>query len=311
MNYVSRSLVLTMLIVLSFVVAVHAQSVSVKGKWYGAGNVEGASVANNYLCEFILEQKGSAVTGEFNYYFRNGYFSNKVKGTFNAATRKLHIQFIPIMYYQTVNTAIGVDCKMEGNFVLKTSRAETTLSGSFTADEFYAHSAPPINIRFTKLLREVPFKTIVEEEIAKQDSSLIKPVESPMQKLQREATTQLNMRVKDVVRILDVSEDSVRVDLYDNGEFDHDSVSLFYNNQLVEYKKQLDTRKPISFKVHVDSIETNNDLVMFAENLGDIPPNSGLMIITDKDHRYEINLTSNYQKNAAVRLRRQAAPQKR
>ncbi len=300
MKYTSSYLLLIALLLCSFVS--HAQSV--KGKWYGTGNVNGAVSANNYLCEFILEQKGSVVTGEFNYYFRNGYFSNKVKGTYNADTRELRVKLIPILYYRNTSTEIGVDCMMTGFFTLKVSRVETSLNGSFVADEFYAHSCPPINIRFTKLLKDVPFKTLVEENIIKQDTVPLPPVESPTQKLQREATTQLNMRVKDLVRILDVSEDSVRVDLYDNGDYDHDSVSIFYNNQLVEHRQELQVRKPISFYVHVDAIETNNDLVMFAENLGDIPPNSALMIITDKNHRYEINLTSNYQKNAAVRLRK-------
>ena len=85
---------------------------------------------------------------------------------------------------------------------------------------------------------------------------------------------------------------------------DYDSVSVFYNNQLVQYKQLLDTKKPIRFFVQVDSVEANNDLVMYAENLGLIPPNSAIMIIRDKDHRYEVPLTSTYQKNAAVRLRR-------
>lgn len=306
MKYISGYLLLFALLLCSFA----AQAQTVKGKWYGAGNVDGSVSANNYLCEFILEQKGSVVTGEFNYYFRNGYFSNKIKGTFNAATRELHIKLIPIMYYRTTNTEIGVDCRMSGDFKLKVSRAETTLTGSFVADDFYAYSCPPINIRFTKLLKEVPFKTLVEEDIAKQDTVRLPAIESPRQKLEREATTQLNMRVKTLVRTLDVSEDSVKVDLYDNGDFDRDSVSIFYNNQLVEHRQELQTRKPISFYVHVDSIETNNDLVMFAENLGEIPPNSALMIITDKNHRYEINLTSNYQKNAAVRLRKTGPPAK-
>ena len=70
----------------------------------------------------------------------------------------------------------------------------------------------------------------------------------------------------------------------------------------------LETKQPIRFYVHVDSIEANNDLVMYAENLGLIPPNSAIMIITDGEHRYEISLTSDYQRNAAVRLKRAYKP---
>jgi hypothetical protein len=43
---------------------------------------------------------------------------------------------------------------------------------------------------------------------------------------------------------------------------------------------------------------------MFAENLGLIPPNAAIMVVTDKKHRYEVSLESNYSQNAAVRLRK-------
>jgi archaellum component FlaF (FlaF/FlaG flagellin family) len=283
-----------------------AQAQTVKGKWYGVGNVSTSSNTNNYLCELILDQKGSVVTGEFNYFFRNGYFSSKIKGTYNADKRQLKLNFIPIIFYKTVDAAMGVDCMMEGIFTLKASRVETTLTGSFISDEAHAYTAAPINIKFTKLLKEIPFKQLVETEIEKQENkdTLIRPAESPVQKLEREASIQLNMRTKELVKELEVSEDSVQVDLYDNGDFDHDTISVFFNGKLVQHQQLLETRKPVSFKVYVDSISTNNDLVMYAENLGSIPPNSALMVITDKDHRYEINLTSTYQKNAAVRLRR-------
>lgn len=291
----------------SFVVSAQAQTV--KGKWYGVGNVSTVSNTNNYLCEFILEQKGNVITGEFNYFFRNGYFSNKIKGTYNADKRQLKLNFIPMIFYKTVDAAMGVDCMMQGTFTLKASRVETTLTGQFTSDDLHTYTCTPINIKFTKLLKEVPFRQLVETEIEKQEKdTLIRPAESPVQKLEREASIQLNMRTKEIVKELEVSEDSVRVDLYDNGDFDHDTISVFYNGKLVQHQQLLETRKPISFKVYVDSLSTNNDLVMYAENLGTIPPNSALMVITDKDHRYEVNLTSNYQKNAAVRLRRAKPP---
>lgn len=284
-------------------VSLHAQSI--KGKWYGVGNVSTTNNTSNYLCEFILEQKGTVVTGELNYFFRNGYFSNKIKGTYNADKRLLKIKFIPIIYHQTVDAALGVDCTMEGEFVLKVSRVESTLTGAFHSDEDHKYTCAPINIKLTKLLKEVPFKTLVENDIELQEKdTILKPMESPMVALQREALIQLNMRTKKVVKELELSEDSVRIDLYDNGEFDHDTVSVFYNGKLVQHKQQLETRKPITFRVYVDSITANNEIVMFAENLGDIPPNAALMIITDKTHRYEVNLSSNFRESEAVRLKR-------
>jgi hypothetical protein len=305
MKCLYKSLCILALVLAHLFAPVSVKAQSVKGKWYGVGNVNITGNTSNYLCEFILEQKGNAITGEFNYFFRNGYFSNKIKGTWNADKRLLKIKFIPIIFHQTVDAAMGVECTMEGEFTLKVSRVESTLTGQFNSDEDHKYVCAPINIRLTKQLKELPFKALVENDIEQQEKdTVLKRTDNPVMKLEREALIQLNMRTKKVVKELEMSEDSVRIDLYDNGEFDHDTVSVFYNGKLAQHKQQLETRKPISFHVYVDSITANNEIVMFAENLGDIPPNAALMVITDKDHRYEVNLSSNFRESEAVRLKR-------
>jgi hypothetical protein len=298
MNFRSRPLFYPLLVCVSMFFSQHLFAQDLKGKWYGVATVEGQPDANNYLCEFLFEQKGSKVTGYFNYFFRNGYFTNKVQGTYNSKTRKLHITTFPILFYKTVNVGTGVDCFVLGDFTFMVSRAESSLNGQFYSEK-YPYTCPPINIKFRKMLKDEPL--LIEKAHVVADTIEKEPFK---EKTIPPAVSLLKMRTKEIIRILDVTEDSVKVDLYDNGEFDQDSVSVFYNDQLIVEKKELGTRIPISFKVHVDSIDENNDLVMFAENLGSIPPNAALMVITDKDHRYEINLTSNYIKNAAVRLRR-------
>lgn len=95
--------------------------------------------------------------------------------------------------------------------------------------------------------------------------------------------------------------DSVKVELYDNGVFDYDSVSVIYNKQLVVYKQQLLTNKPIRFYVKLDTDPSKNEMIFFAENLGLTPPNSALMIITDGENkRTEINVSSDLKHNAVI-----------
>jgi hypothetical protein len=45
-------------------------------------------------------------------------------------------------------------------------------------------------------------------------------------------------------------------------------------------------------------------LIMYAENLGSIPPNTGLLILQDGDDRYEIRFAGDLKKNSAIILRR-------
>ncbi|HWB25151.1 MAG TPA: hypothetical protein VG738_06710 [Chitinophagaceae bacterium] len=327
-----------------FAIVPCASAQNVSGKWYGIGFVEVDQATNNYLCELLLKQEGNTVTGEFNYYFRNGYFSNKIKGTFTLDSRYLYLSLLPVMYNRTVNTLTGVDCPMHGEFSLKVARVGSTLSGNFISDDLHKYTCAPLKVNFKKLLDSDPtLKERVEqmktdtlpEESADQpvaDSNEEKTVTmpppardtapivaaqpqvavplqiAPAKNIAAEAEKKVLLRTNSLERVLDVTDDSVRVDLYDNAVLDYDTVSVFYNRKLVQYKKLLETRAPIRFYVHVDPDENNNDLVMYAENLGLIPPNSAIMIITDSNHRYEVSLTSDYQKNAAVRLRKVGKP---
>jgi hypothetical protein len=104
-------------------------------------------------------------------------------------------------------------------------------------------------------------------------------------------------------RELLVESDSVRLSFYDNGEIDGDSISVFINNELVLSHQGLEA-KAFNIYLHLDSTRELNEISMFAENLGSIPPNTALMIVTDGKNRYEVFLSSSLTENATVELRR-------
>ena len=104
-------------------------------------------------------------------------------------------------------------------------------------------------------------------------------------------------------RELLVESDSVRLSFYDNGEIDGDSISVFVNNQLVLSHQGLEA-KAFNIYLHLDSTRELNEISMFAENLGRLPPNTALMVVTDGKNRYEVFLSSSLTENATVELRR-------
>ena len=104
-------------------------------------------------------------------------------------------------------------------------------------------------------------------------------------------------------RELLVESDSVRLSFYDNGEIDGDSISVFVNHQLVLSHQGLEA-KAFNIYLHLDSTRELTEVSMFAENLGSIPPNTALMIVTDGKNRYEVFLSSSLTENATVELRR-------
>lgn len=112
------------------------------------------------------------------------------------------------------------------------------------------------------------------------------------------APVAIEQRSNTLIRQIPVDHDSVSVTLYDNGVVDGDSVTLIYNKNIVATHQRL-TEKPITFWLKVDR-DASNELVMYAENLGSIPPNTALMVIYDGNKRYELNVSSSNNSNGTV-----------
>lgn len=104
-----------------------------------------------------------------------------------------------------------------------------------------------------------------------------------------------------VIKTIEIENAQVKIDLYDNGEIDGDSISLFLNGRLLMSHKKL-TAQPLSIHLNKEELEESNDLVMYAENLGTIPPNTALMIVTDGKKRYEVRITSDLQKSGTIKF---------
>ena len=97
--------------------------------------------------------------------------------------------------------------------------------------------------------------------------------------------------------------DSLVLTLYDNGDVDGDTVTVVMNGNIIFSKQGLSTRantKTIQISPTADSVK----LVMYAENLGEIPPNTGLLVVMDGVKRYDVRFAADLKSNAAIVLRR-------
>jgi hypothetical protein len=100
------------------------------------------------------------------------------------------------------------------------------------------------------------------------------------------------------------SSDSLQLSFYDNGTIDGDTISMVLNGRMIAGKIKLTTN---AFRITIPTKINQNDsmvLVMHAESLGLIPPNTGLLIIQDGATRHEIRFEGDLQRSSAIVLRR-------
>ena len=114
----------------------------------------------------------------------------------------------------------------------------------------------------------------------------------------------IESRVNELVKTITTSAKDVYVKIYDNGTIDNDTVSVYIDNKLVISKQRL-TEKAITVKLNLDENVSFHELVMVAENLGEIPPNTSLMVVNAGDQQYEVRITSTEQKNAVIHFRKE------
>jgi len=156
-----------------------------------------------------------------------------------------------------------------------------------------------VSIKETKI-SQVQFDTAKTVPVA----VVTKPVEPVKLKDPNQAAADVDKRRIETIQSVYVRSDSLVLTLYDNGVVDGDTVSVLMNGKLLMPKVGLST-KAVKKTVYLtadmpDSIQ----LIMYAENLGSIAPNTGLLVVHDGEDIYEIRFSGDMNKNSAIVFKR-------
>lgn len=257
------------------------------GIWRGKRTqIEGGCYPEYYL-ELQISFSDNAIMGRaYNFYDRDRYTKINFTGKYNPQTKRMVIIENAVLQFNVPFNCIP--CIKTYDLTWSINGIEEALSGEWKGHEMgNATACPPGRIFLTR-----QNQSIFPVEVHQTDSLLL---------LQK--TMKIQQRSKEVVQYLIVDTSLIRIELYDNAEIDDDTVSVFLNNTLLLHKKRL-TDKPIILELTAFP-NTEYELMMYAENLGRIPPNTSLMIITAGKKRYEMRISSSEQKNAVVRFKYQ------
>ena len=94
-------------------------------------------------------------------------------------------------------------------------------------------------------------------------------------------------------------KDTVTISVWDNNVIDGDSISLKYNDDWILTNQSLQ-REKLVFKLPVTSKQ--NEILMLAENLGKIPPNTAAITISDATSTKTFYLQSDFKKSETLKI---------
>ena len=144
----------------------------------------------------------------------------------------------------------------------------------------------------------------INDRVVNVDPIQVIPAQKTEQKqltVKKTIEEEFKIREKVIATDIPITGDSIELSFYDNAEIDGDSISLFLNNKLIFQHIRL-TAAAYTIKLPVSELNETNELVMVAENLGSIPPNTSYMLAIVNNRRYEAMLKSTEETSAVIKL---------
>jgi hypothetical protein len=270
------------LLLLSVLLQAKATGQDINGTWKGNTSPSIWILNSTSVVVEINITHDSVVTGITHAYYNGGQYEHyRINGIYHRSDSTIVFTEDSVISYY-----LGNSKQCFGRYVMRLSKLPGKLQFRGTWNDKKGRrlfGCPTLDILLEKPWQEIEKKNFSTEK---------NDIEDP-----RIAARQTEIQT--LIEIDPIEKDSIRIDLYDNGEIDHDTVSIFLDEKPLALHRMI-SATPIRLYVSMDREKPIQRIRMVADNLGSIPPNTGLMIITTKNHRYEIRLSSDMNKNAAV-----------
>jgi hypothetical protein len=154
----------------------------------------------------------------------------------------------------------------------------------------------------------LPTPALVTTPIEKKESPAVKAKSAPTVEsntiAKKTSTNQekFTSRKNKLQMVIPVSDGaSIELRFYDNAAIDGDSIAIFLNGKLVREHILLGG-EPQIIKINASDLQDDNELVLVAENLGSIPPNTSYLVAEVGRKKYEARLFADEGTSALVRF---------
>ena len=254
------------------------------GIWKGTLTQGPGGCYPQYSLELQINFGQDRITGKaYDFYDKAHYVKMSFTGRYNAQTHRL-----VLIETQVLQSEIPLDCQAciktyDLSYSKKGDQEE--LNGDWKGIFSEKHTLCP------------PGKILLKKALA---SDFPVDIDQSDTLMALQKALHLQPREKELLKTVTLNSPQIKIELYDNAEIDHDTVTVMINNKLLLYRQML-TDRPLTINFNAfPGVEY--ELVMYADNLGEIPPNTALMMVTAGNHKMEVFLSSSEQKSAAVKF---------
>lgn len=278
MNTKSTCLLIFILLALG---PVSLQAQNYFGTWEGTNEYGFGWVKPERVVLELYKENDSTIYGASHLYYRNNKYEHyTVRGKINLQDQTMEVSEVG-----ELSIKLGfLQENRSGVYYLKMTCDDTvcTLKGKWKPKRPILFAAGSINTTYKKGIQKPP---VVKD-------SLVNKPEPP-------AVLQRMPDIQSLIEVENNKNDVINIKIYDNGEIDKDSVSLYMDDDMLVYKEQI-SLTPIEINIPVRRLREISKLKLIAESLGSIPPCTAVMVITIGRKRYEVNLSSDFRKNAVI-----------
>ncbi len=268
------------------------------GIWHGyvTASVNGIPLPNSGLALIVKEQVGDMIAGKGYIYGTDHVdFDGLLDfiGTIDSTTSR--ITELKILKYKEPNKITELCIKY---MTLGYSKKDTTQYLTGRWEGYYIDrdnkSRLPCN----------PGKVYLKKFNPESPDDLMpipKEVFTAIEKDRNEKPTFFNTQLAEPI-VVNVRNTALKLSVRDYLREDNDTVSVYLNRRPV-LSKQLIKKKPITLSLRLYKGSELNELVLYAENLGLVPPNTSVLTIDDGETKQNLVIRSTDQVSAVVHLR--------
>jgi hypothetical protein len=272
--------------VISLVLTNNTSAQSIDGIWRGELTQEPGGCYPKYFIELQIKVTDNGIEGvSYDYYDTTKFVKLNFSGKLNKVTKRMVLIENKVSEFKIPHDC--VPCLKTYDLTWTRGDKEEELVGTWKGTQMGSMAGCPPGTIFLKRVTTSSFQA---DDVA-QDPKL-----ADIQK-----SLKTIIRKVDIIQTILTETPNLKVEFYDNGQVDGDTISVFLNQKLILYKGGL-SEKPITLNIPILPSK-DYEMIMFAENLGTIPPNTALMVVTSGKKKYEIFLSSSIQQSAAVKFR--------